>query len=172
MIGILMALSWAGLLAHDAPTPSGCAIATDYYAIDLVSTKRVPGSGLARGTVRVGFDESPFGIAVAADGSYRLDLAIAIDNLKPATSGQYVAWVTTPEVDRIARIGPLDADHRLAGESHWNKFLVVITLEPEGAAGDTWQGPIVLRGLARSGMMHTMAGHGAFAREPCARYGY
>jgi hypothetical protein len=29
-----------------------------------------------------------------------------------------------------------------------------------------------MRGMSRSGMMHTMAGHGPFQQENCARYGY
>ena len=35
-----------------------------------------------------------------------------------------------------------------------------------------WTGPIVIRGMSRSGMMHTMAGHGPFEEENCAAYGY
>jgi len=35
-----------------------------------------------------------------------------------------------------------------------------------------WTGPVVMRGMSRSGLMHTMAGHGAFEQENCAAYGY
>ncbi|HZD06335.1 MAG TPA: hypothetical protein VE173_15600, partial [Longimicrobiales bacterium] len=59
------------------------------------------------------------------------------------------------------------------GRSSWNKFLVVVTLEPtDGSDASTWSGPIVLRGMSRSGAMHTMAGHGPFQQEKCAAYGY
>ena len=55
----------------------------------------------------------------------------------------------------------------------WNKFLVFVTLEPAEATGEArWQGPVVMRGLSRSGLMHTMAGHGPYEQEPCAVYGY
>jgi hypothetical protein len=50
---------------------------------------------------------------------------------------------------------------------------VIITLEPSADdLGERWQGPVVLRGMSRSGMMHTMAGHGPFETEPCAVYGF
>ncbi|MDE2875730.1 MAG: hypothetical protein OXU69_07275 [Gemmatimonadota bacterium] len=31
---------------------------------------------------------------------------------------------------------------------------------------------VVIRGMSRSGMTHTMAGHGPFEEENCAAYGY
>ena len=55
----------------------------------------------------------------------------------------------------------------------WNQFLVVVSLEPSAdQIGARWSGPIVMRGLSRSGFMHTMAGHGPFEEENCAAYGY
>ena len=72
----------------------------------------------------------------------------------------------------MVRIGTLDDTHRIRGEVAWNKFLVVVSLEDEPDAVARWSGPIVLRGLSRSGMMHTMAGHGPYSSEPCATYGY
>ena len=59
------------------------------------------------------------------------------------------------------------------GSARWNKFLVVITLEPDdGGESGMWSGPVVFRGMSRSGMMHTMVGHGALQQENCAAYGY
>ena len=85
--------------------------------------------------------------------------------------GLEVHWST--EVDRIERLGVVEPGRAFTGRVAWNKFLVVVTLEeeddPEAA---TWSGPIVLRGMSRSGMMHTMAGHGPFQQENCAAYGY
>ncbi len=49
----------------------------------------------------------------------------------------------------------------------------MITLEAvDDPAAETWSGPVALRGMSRSGMMHTMVGHGAFQQENCAAYGY
>ena len=145
----------------------------DYYTIDLVSTKRIPGSGQAVGKGEVYYASTPFGISLSDDGSYVYNLDISIEKLRPSKRGVYVAWVTTPQIDQIQRIGALSESHKASGTVHWNKFLVVITLEPEGDPdAATWEGPVVLRGISRSGLMHTMAGHGPFEDEPCALYGY
>ncbi|MBN4056265.1 hypothetical protein JYT20_00930 [Rhodothermus sp. AH-315-K08] len=144
-----------------------------YYAIDLVTTKRLPGSRLARGTADVLFAKSPFGVALSPNGSYVYDLRIAVEKLAPARGGVYVVWVTTPSLDERVRIGVLDESLRLTGQVAWNKFLVVVSLEPDAAeSAPSWTGPIVLRGMSRSGNMHTQAGHGPFETEPCAVYGY
>lgn len=144
-----------------------------YYAVELVTTKRVPGTGLASGTGHVTFAASPFGVSLAPDGSYLYDVEIELTDLKRPRSGTLVAWATTTQLDQIKRLGALDDGFRTRGQVSWNKFLLVVTLEesddPEAAA---WSGPIVMRGMSRSGMMHTMAGHGPFQQENCARYGY
>jgi hypothetical protein len=160
--------------SHDpVPVCSGVDDPPPYYAINLVTTKRVTGSRLASGTADVLFSPSPFGIALSPDGSYVYDLKISVDRLAPATDGAYVVWVTTPSLDQRIRLGVLDESFRLTGQVGWNKFLVVISLEPDHAEGaPSWTGPIVLRGMSRSGKMHTQAGHGPFQIEPCAVYGY
>jgi hypothetical protein len=144
-----------------------------YYAFPMVSTRRVPGTGPATGTGHVSFPSSPFGIAIAADGSYELDVSLEFERLRPAPDGAYVVWFTTPTLDQVKRVGVLDPELRFQGHVDWNKFLVVVTLEPNPEeAKDTWAGPIVLRGMSRSGLMHTMAGHGPFEKENCAAFGY
>ena len=174
LLGLLTAPSASPTSPGLAET-AACALDPDpppYYAIDLVTTKRVPGSRLAKGVADVTFRSSPFGIALAPTGEYVYDLTIAIDGLAEAREGAYVVWVTTPDLSRVERIGTLDGTHRVAGEVGWNKFLVVVSLEENPEAVERWSGPIVLRGMSRSGLMHTMAGHGPFDSEPCASYGY
>lgn len=144
-----------------------------YYAVELISTKRIPGSRMAEGVARVSYQATPFGVSLAPDGSYALDLAISVDRLAPAREGAYVAWITRPDLSEIVRLGPLDERHTLRGSTTWNKYLVVISLEPDAfTETGRWTGPIVLRGMSRSGKMHTMAGHGPFQSEPCAVFGY
>lgn len=146
---------------------------SDYYAIELVPTGRVPGTGLSKGVAYQTAMRSPFfGVALAASGEYLHDLDIQLDRLKPLSNGAYVAWVTDAEVKEIVRLGALDANLRVQGWVAWNKFLVVITRESSNEPADTWQGPIIMRGMSRSGRMHTMAGHGPFQAEPCAKYGF
>jgi len=143
-----------------------------YYTIELVPTGRVPGTRRAQGEARVAFGGSPFGVAVTAAGRYIYDVTVGFDGL-PAPAGRYVVWLASADLQEIQPVGPLDADLGATASVEWNKFLVVVTLEP--AAGElaaSWTGPIVARGMSRSGRMHTMAGHGPFQAEPCAKYGY
>ena len=146
----------------------------DYYRFPMVTTRRVPGTGASSGTGAVSFPSNPFGVALAEDGSYLLDVTLEFERLRaPRDGGVYAVWFTTPQVDEVTLAGVLDPEGTFHSQIAWNKFLVVITLEPDEASlGDTWTGPIVLRGMSRSGLMHTMAGHGPFEKENCASYGY
>lgn len=143
-----------------------------YYGIDMVPTKRVPGTGGATGLGRVTFAESPYGVSVTTDGSYVYDLALSFSRLKPPSNRVLTAWVTKSDLSEVVRLGVLDEDLRISGRVEWNRFLVVVSLERGDESAKRWQGPIVLRGMSRSGMMHTMAGHGPYEREPCAKYGF
>lgn len=174
---------WPGACAADPSPP-------EYYAFPLVPTGNVPGTAAARGRGEVHFGSTPFGVSVAPDGSYDHDLRIRIRDLPAPRRGAYVAWVTTSTLDRIRRLGAVGLDGSVEGSVRWNKFLVVVTLEagretgPEagteprpdagrgGVAADGWSGPVVARGMSRSGAMHTMAGHGPFQQENCAAYGF
>jgi hypothetical protein len=178
-IGLILSLAaWTPVTeAESAPDIEICQIRdTDppvYYAIKMVTTKRVSGARLATGVANVTYARSPFGVAISRQGTYVYTLDIRIEKLRAPKSGVYTAWVTTPSLDNIRLLGTLDDEMHLSGEVDWNKFLVVVTLEPENDVGAvTWSGPIVLRGMSRSGLMHTMAGHGPFQQEPCAVYGY
>ncbi len=162
-----------------SPMPATCVALSapvdppEYYGFPIVSTRRVPGTGQATGLGLITFVPSPFGLSLAPDGSYVYDLVLASERLAPPREGTYVAWVTTPSLDRVRLVGALDEQGGIRGTVQWNKFLVVITLEPRlDPEATTWSGPIVMRGMSRSGMMHTMAGHGPFESENCALYGY
>lgn len=144
-----------------------------YYSIDLVTTRNIPGTGAGSGKAVMQFKPGPFGISVSEDGSYIHELKIQLNRITKPESGSYVAWVTTPSLDRISRLGVLDDDFKTTGTVSWNKYIVVITLEQDiSEKQEIWEGPIAFRGLSRSGLMHTMAGHGPFEQEPCAKFGY
>ena len=152
----------------ELPTPN-----LPYYAIDMVKTGRVPGTGRSRGIGEASFARSPFGVAIAPNGAYIYNLSVAFELLKAPKNGYYTAWITTAAVDQVTRLGVLDENGRASGRVGWNKYLVVLTLEPEDdPEATTWSGPIVSRGMSRSGLMHTMAGHGPYEGEPCAKYGF
>jgi len=167
-----------GMLSGGSPElpPGAClspAGSPEYYQFPLVTTGRIPGAGRASGLGEVRFPTNPFGVAIGADGSYVYELSVSTKGVRIPGDGQLVAWVTTTEIDRIERVGALDAGGRAVGSVSLNKFLVVITLEAsDDPEATTWSGPVVLRGMSRSGKMHTMAGHGPFEEEKCAAYGY
>lgn len=166
-VGAVEAAGGAELCAPDPDPP-------EYYRFPLVTTKNVPGSARASGVADVTYaPASPFGVSVSPDGSYRYDVHVSVEDLRAPDRGVYTVWVTTSQIDEIRRVGTLGEDGAATGQVDWNKFLVVITLEPEDDPdAETWSGPVVLRGMSRSGMMHTMAGHGPFQQENCAAYGY
>lgn len=173
---VLVAL--AGPPVEEAPAaPAPGALPTcappEYYAIELVTTRNIPGTGYSRGTADVTFRPAPFGVSVAPDGSYSYDVRIRFENLKTPRAGQYVAWLTTTELDEVVPVGPLDDEGAASGPVDWNKFIVVVTLEDAwNPEADRWSGPVAFRGMSRSGMMHTMIGHGPLQDEKCAAYGY
>jgi hypothetical protein len=146
----------------------------EYYAIELFTTKNIPGTGLARGRAEISVSgASPFSVVLGPDGSYVYDVDVSLDRMRAPREGRLVAWVTTPEIDQIERIGTFDGNLRASGVVYWNKFIVVVTLESDDdPTADSWSGPIVFRGMSRSGMMHTMVGHGALQQENCAAFGY
>lgn len=146
----------------------------EYYQFPLTSTRNIPGTGIARGIAVIASPAtSPFPVALASDGSYVYEVSVRIERMNPPTGGRLVAWVTSPDLDRIERLGVLDEHMSAAGSVSWNKFIVVVTLEPDdGTEADTWTGPVVFRGMSRSGAMHTMLGHGALQQENCTSYGF
>jgi len=155
------------------PTPP------EYYAFEMVTTRNVPGTARVRGRAEVTFVQgSPFGISVSADGSYAYDVRLALDNLPEAPGdGVWAVWLTKSDLSEVTYAGTLEAGTEFLGRVSWNKFLAIVTLEsPTALAVEggprRWQGPVVTRGMSRSGMMHTMAGHGPFQQENCAAFGY
>ncbi len=163
--------------AVDGLTPCSAVISapslpSQYYGIEMVTTRRVPGTGRATGAGTVAFARSPFGVAVSPRGSYVYDLSLSVDRIKAPRRGAYTAWAAAPDLDDVVRLGVLEAGQMVSGRVDWNKFLVLVTLEPSAEPTDRWHGPVVMRGMSRSGMMHTLAGHGPYEYEPCLKYGF
>ncbi len=181
--GLLVALvltpgAWSGVSTGgpDILDVPGCLVdGTDpdppaYYRIDLITTRKVTGTRLATGTADVTYVPSPFGVSISPRGTYVYDLDIRINKIKSPVEGAYAVWISSSDLKTVRLLGTLDQDFRIQGRVDLNKYLVVVSLETE--LGDRWSGPIVLRGMSRSGLMHTMAGHGPFQTENCAVYGY
>lgn len=167
--------AWSGV-STGGPRVPGCLVdgiypdPPAYYRIELITTRKVSGTRLATGTADVTYVPSPFGVSISPSGTYVYDLDIRINRIKSPVEGVYAVWVTSSDLKTVRLLGTLDQDFRIQGRVDLNKYLVVVSLETE--LGDRWSGPIVLRGMSRSGLMHTMAGHGPFQTENCAVYGY
>ncbi len=145
---------------------------SNYYGIEMVPTKRVQGTGNGVGFGKVTFSSSPYGVAVSPSGTYMVDITMALRRIKKPKKGFLTAWATKDDLSETTRLGVLDDDFRVSGKAAWNKFLLVVSLEPTDEPTGKWSGPIVMRGMSRSGMMHTLAGHGPYQAEPCAKYGF
>lgn len=156
--------AWCTASPGDSLAPR---IAMDGLAREpLEATGRAPGAG---GTLTISFASSPYGLAVGADGHPRYTLTVKTRGLRPPPDRRPVVWAATPELDRVRRLGTLDADGSLTGgELEWSRFLVFVTAEPVEAGEEAsdrtaaWEGPILLVGRAPSSRMHTMRGHGIF----------
>lgn len=140
---------------------------SDYYTFVLLPTQSIPGSSAMSGEVSLDFGTSPFGVTTAADGSYRYEVHVSVQD-RPRAEGEWVAWVARNDLQATARLGALDEYGRAHGTVEWNKFMVVISLEQEASEEAVrWSGPIVMRGLARSGLLHTKGGHAPFQQPLC-----
>lgn len=125
----------------------------DLHCINLIP---IPELVEAAGTVELRYRSGPFGISVGADGSPRFDLVFELRGLPdPATLGPYtayVAWLTTPVLSPMVKLGEVGNGVSEAGIADFNKFLILVTAEPalDGAARE---GRIVLRGSSPSNRM-------------------
>ncbi len=152
-----------GTTARHATPPGTCAAGPDPFTVRLVPTAHANG---AQGSVQLTFAESPYGVAVTADGHHRYRAHVATTGLAGRDSA-LVVWAATPELDQVRNLGTLADDGTLAGaEIAFNKFLVFVTAEPDARTA-RWSGRILLRGISPSGRLHTMAGHGPFQGESC-----
>lgn len=138
--------------------------AADLLCIDLLATAR---GGAARGVVALGRAASPFSVAVTAEGHQRYNLTAWIADLPDPTTLEataYVAWVTTPVLDPMVRLGTVVNGRNALGEVTFDKFLLLVTAERDASVTER-TGPLVLRG--RSPSMR-MEGHDMAATAPAA----
>lgn len=132
------------------------------YDIALFATKTAPA---VTGSARLIYADSPFGIAVTADGRARYDVRITAAGLPvPSTFGKYtayVAWAVTPDLRQWHRLGTVSNGLNTVGTADFNKFLLVITAEPK-AEPATRTGPTILHGTSPSGWLQTFLTHPLF----------
>jgi hypothetical protein len=143
------------------------AAATDGpFDIPLFNT---PASPTAEGHGRLAFAPSPFGVAVTADGRAIYDVQIEASGLpEPATLGPYstyVAWAASTDLKVWVRLGTVTNGKSTVGHAELNKFLLVITAEPNGTPASR-TGPTVLHGHSPSGWLQSFLTHPLFRGVP------
>lgn len=160
----------AGLVPPSSatPAPAVCmavagAPTLEPIRIEMTSTGRARG---ASAVYEMRFAPSAFGVSVSAAGSYRYDVEVSVRGVRERAGEVYVTWVATPDLDDWVRLGPISNERGSAGVVHWNKFIVFVTAESSADVVE-WSQEFLFSALSPSGKMHTMAGHGPFASEPC-----
>ena len=122
----------------------------DLYCIDLTATER---GGTASGVVALEYIPGAFTVPVTVDGHYRYAPRITLRGLPRAPAGaRYVAWAASPTMDVIQRLGPVTNGANRAGEITLDRFLVLITAEPNSVSAAP-RGPVLLRGESPSNRM-------------------
>ena len=136
------------------------------FDIELLNTPRAPA---AQGHARLVFAESPFGVAVTADGRAIYDVKVDASGLPdPATLGAfstYVAWAASTDLAEWHRLGAVKNGTSVVGQIELNKFLLVITAESDSTSL-THGGPTVLHGTSPSGWLQSFLSHPLFRGLP------
>jgi len=122
----------------------------DLYCIELV---RAVGVRSGAGRVELGRAAGPFTVDVSADGHLRYTPAITLTDLpQPSTLGRYaayVAWVASPTMDVIKRLGTVRNGRTVLPAISLDKFIVLITAE-ESVNATEMGGRLMLRGMSPS----------------------
>jgi hypothetical protein len=132
------------------------------YDIRLLNTPSTPN---ARGTARLVFAASPFGVTVTNDGRSSYDVQLNLTGLpEPATLGKYttyVAWAATTDLSHWHRLGVVTNGASSVGQIEFNKFLLVISAEATATPAQK-TGPTVLHGISPSAFLQSMITHPLF----------
>ena len=122
----------------------------DLYCIELIAAPRIAG---ASGRVELAMRTGPFTVDVTASGVLRFSPVITLEGLPiPASLGpysSYVAWVATPVMDPVQRLGEVRNGRAQLPAIVLDKFIILVTAE-RSATVTAPTGRIVLRGASPS----------------------
>jgi FtsP/CotA-like multicopper oxidase with cupredoxin domain len=149
-----IAASTGRLLARRSPcdsAPAGALVPSrDLYCLSLVPTPDIQG---VSGRVELGRAAGPFTIAVTPDGRIRYAPTIDLSGLPaPSILGRYttyVAWLATPVMYPVVRLGIVRNGATRLPEIALDKFVVLVTAERSARATQP-TGRVVLRGESPS----------------------
>ncbi|HVX42152.1 MAG TPA: hypothetical protein VHB25_21505 [Gemmatimonadaceae bacterium] len=158
-------MTFAGWLGRGLLAATLVAAADGPFDINLFNTPTSPG---VQGHARLVYAQSPFGIAVTADGRASYDVQIHATGLAdPSTLGpytKYVAWAVTTDLAHWDRLGVVTNGDNAVGHAERNKFLLVIAAE--SSATSPHAGPTVLHGTSPSGWLQSFLSHPLFRGIP------
>lgn len=135
------------------------------FDIPLFNTPKAP---TAQGHARLVFAQSPFGVAVTADGRASYDVEVDASGLPDPSAFDakaYVAWAATTDLTAWYRLGTITNGKSTVGHAELNKFLLVITAEANPTGG-THAGATVLHGTSPSGWLQSFLSHPLFRGIP------
>lgn len=128
-----------------------------------------PAAPSARGSARLVFADSPFGVAATADGRLRFDIRVTATALPdPTTLGAYhayVAWDVSTDLSNWRRLGTIADGVSTVGTVDRNKFLFIVTAEADTAPA-VHAGPVILHGTSPSGWLQRFIGQPLFRGAP------
>ena len=147
---VALLVTLAGVCVAQSPPARPCDPQTplgpshDLYCIDLIAA---PGARGASGRVELSHPAGPFTVGVTPDGHARYTLIGSVAGLEPGPT--YVAWVMTPQMDTIIKLGAVSRGIFLGRDIALNKFVVLVTAERNARARAPSE-RIVLRGQSPS----------------------
>ena len=122
----------------------------DLYCIELIAAPRIVG---ASGRVELLMRPGPFTVDVTPSGVLRFSPVITLAGLPaPASLGPYstyVAWLTTPVMDQVHRLGEVRNGRAQLPAIDLDKFIILITAETSAKVSSPG-GSFVLRGVSPS----------------------
>lgn len=156
----------AGRLAIPPAARSVPAIAADSTATPRFRLGPTPAARGASGWVQLAPAPSPFGVAATRDGRLVYDLAITVTDLPPVGDlgaySRYEVWLTTPKLDEVHDLGPIENDGTVHAQADWNKFTIIVSAEPNPVPRK-WGTAIALIGRSPSSLMQSFASHPLFS---------
>jgi suppressor of ftsI len=126
----------------DPQTPLGPS--HDLYCIELIAA---PGIHGVSGRIELVLPSSPFTVSVTPEGRTRFAPIAFLAGLD--SSKTYIAWVMSPQMDTVIKLGPVQNGRAELPAIDLEKFTVLITAERNAEVKKT-KGRIVLRGQSPS----------------------
>lgn len=117
------------------------------YCIQLLPTAQAEN---ASGTAALEWAPNPYSISVNRDGTMQYAVTFELQGLpRPPRGGALVAWASPPSMSPLTRLGVVRNGRVTVGPFALDRFLILISSEPDSAARDR-RGPLLLRGESAS----------------------